>query len=262
MSRLAAAAVIAALALIGCGSSPSSTTTTTAALEHLPKLPAAPGSAPGPDSAGDAETDAFLREVFDDAQDKWREALEAAGTEYRPARLTIFRDAVRTPCGDAPASIGPFYCPASMGVYLDNRFMEALAGRAGVQLGDFAKAFIVAHEIGHHVQLLLGIVGRNAAANQRDPARTNERSVRLELQADCLAGVWMHSRYARGKVSEEDLADALRAAAVVGSDFQQRRALGTVVPELWTHGSSRQRQQWLRTGFEEGDPSACDTFAR
>jgi predicted metalloprotease len=190
----------------------------------------------------------------------WKKEFEAAGIEYVPARMTIFRDEVHTACGTQPATVGPFYCPADHGVYLDTSFFDALGRAAGVQLGDFARAYVVAHELGHHVQTLLGVLQRVHAADQQDPAGENARSVRLELQADCLAGIWKHSRYQRGQLSQADLEDALRAAAVVGSDFQQRQTTGTVTPEDWTHGSSQQRQHWLTTGFESGQPSACDTF--
>jgi hypothetical protein len=131
---------------------------------------------------------------------------------------------------------------------------------AGVRLGDIAQAYVVAHEVAHHVQELLGILPRVRTADQQDPAGENARSVRLELQADCLAGIWKHSRYRRGQLSPTDFEDALRAAAVVGNDFQQHRATGTIRPEDWTYGSSRRRQHWLTTGFEQGTPAACDTF--
>jgi predicted metalloprotease len=180
--------------------------------------------------------------VFEDVQAMWKQDFEAAGVPYAPATMTIFRDEVHTACGTQSASVGPFYCPADQGVYLDTRFFDALSRRAGVGLGDFAQAYVVAHEVAHHVQLLLGIMQRVSAADQEDPAGENARSVRLELQADCLAGIWKHSSYQRGQLSQTDIEDALRAAAVVGDDFQQRRATGTVRPEDWTHGSSRQRQ--------------------
>jgi hypothetical protein len=180
---------------------------------------------------------------------------------YRPARLTIFRQEVDTACGTQDAGVGPFYCPASKGVYLDPTFFTALSARVGVRLGDFAQAYVVAHEVGHHVQFLLGIIPATAAADQADPAGESARSVRVELQADCFAGVWMHSAYQRGDLSDADLADALRAAAVVGDDFQQRKATGTVRPEAFTHGTSAQRQHWLTTGFVEGRPADCDTFS-
>jgi predicted metalloprotease len=171
-----------------------------------------------------------------------------------------FRDEVQTGCGTESANTGPFYCPADHGVYLDTRFFVALARTAGVDLGVFAQAYVVADEVAHHVQTLLGILQRVRAKDEQDPAGANARSVRFELQADCLAGIWKHSRYRRGQLSRADLADALRAAAVVGSDFQQKKATGTINPEDWTHGSSAQRQHWLTTGFEQKRPAACDTF--
>jgi predicted metalloprotease len=185
-----------------------------------------------------------------------------AGLTYHRARLTIFSQQVHTACGTQPADVGPFYCPASFGVYLDPTFFAALSRKVGVHLGDVAQAYVVAHEVGHHVQTLLGITQQKAAADQQDPAGANARSVRFELQADCFAGVWMHSVYRRGELTDADLEKALVAAAVVGDDFF-RNAEGQSRPrEDWTHGSSAQRQQWLKTGFEEGRPDACDTFSR
>jgi uncharacterized protein len=261
----------AALALAGCGSSdqdsaaptePAATATATAdeaVLDRMPEVPAATASTRPPDSA-QAGANAFLEEVFDDAQAVWKREFEAAGVPYAPATITIFQDEIDTACGTQSASIGPFYCPADSGVYLDRRFFDALSRRAGVRLGDFAQAYVVAHEVAHHVQMLIGILQRTAAEDQRDPDGANARSVRVELQADCFAGIWKHSRYHRGQLRPEDFADALRAAAVVGNDFQQHLATGTIRPEDWTHGSSRQRQHWLTTGFEQGTPSACDTL--
>lgn len=266
MALLAAVAV-----LVGCGSSSTNSEETTAGtttaspesagLDRLPKVPAATRSTRPPTSQGGAGGSAFLREVFDDVQAMWERDFREGGTQYSRARLTLFRDRVDTACGTQSAKVGPFYCPADHGVYLDTRFFDALAQRAGVHLGDFAQAFVVAHEVGHHVQTLLGITKQIRAAAVRDPAGKNARSVRFELQADCLAGIWKHSSYQRGQLDESDFADALRAAAVVGSDFQQLSATGTVRPEDWTHGSSRQRQEWLTTGFEQGKPESCDTFA-
>jgi len=224
----------------------------------MPRVPAP--QVPPPSSAG-IGTDAYLRAVFADIERLWTREFAQAGGTYRPARLTLFRDAVSTACGDQSAKVGPFYCPASMGVYLDTRFFAALATTAGVRLGDFAQAYVIAHELGHHVQLLTGVLGALTRADHADPAGANARSVRFELQADCLAGVWMHSAFRRGAVSNADIADALNAAAVVGSDFQQRNAGAQIRPEEWTHGSSAQRQHWLVVGFEQGRPAACDTFS-
>ena len=283
------ALAVAVLAAAGCGSSGGSTSatsstatgststaattaTTTAkaaqsaasiegeAVGQLPKVPAAtaPGQLAGPADA--AAERAFLSMVFHDAEAMWAREFAAAGLQYTPAQFTIFHNQVHTACGTQSAAVGPFYCPADHGIYLDTRFFDALGRSVGVRLGAFARAYVVAHEVAHHVQVLLGITGRVRAADQQDPAGTNARSVRLELQADCFSGIWKHATYQRDQLDAADFADALRAAAVVGDDFQQRRATGTITPEDWTHGSSEQRQHWLTTGFEQGTPDACDTF--
>jgi uncharacterized protein len=282
MSRAACFLAVVALAAAGCGSSDDTTGSTSSAastvattattrepapniegdeVSRLPRAPEAtePGRLAGPTDASEERT--FLTSVFNDAQALWQREFAAAGIEYAPARLTIFMDEVHSACGTQSASVGPFYCPADHGVYLDTRFFDALGQSVGVRLGAFARAYVVAHEMGHHVQVLLGITGRVRAADQQDPAGTNARSVRLELQADCFAGIWKHATYERGQLTANDFEDALRAAAVVGDDFQQRRATGTIAPHDWTHGSSAQRQHWLTTGFEQGEPGACDTFA-
>jgi uncharacterized protein len=280
VSRAACFLAAVVLAAAGCGGSSDDTTGSTSSaastaattrepapniegdeVAQLPKAPAAtePGRLAGPADA--PEERAFLTSAFDDAQALWQREFAAAGIEYAPARLTIFVDEVHSACGTQSASVGPFYCPADHGVYLDTRFFDALGQSVGVRLGAFARAYVVAHEMGHHVQVLLGITGRVRAADQQDPAGTNARSVRLELQADCFAGIWKHATYEHGQLTATDFEDALRAAAVVGDDFQQRRATGTIAPHDWTHGSSAQRQQWLTTGFEQGEPGACDTFA-
>ena len=273
--------ICAALLLTRCGSSddspaarsptasaaattPAATATATptvesAALHQLPQVP--PASGPAPNSASIAH-DQFLRNVFDDAQAMWRQEFAGAQLTFRPARLTIFRHGVHTACGSHSADVGPFYCPASSGVYLDPAFFAALSAKVGVHLGDFAQAYVIAHEVAHHVQALLGILQQVAAADQQDPAGANARSVRVELQADCFAGIWAHSAYQRGALTQTDFADALRAAAIVGDDFLARATTGAErPPESFTHGTSAQRQQWLATGFQEGRPAACDTFA-
>jgi uncharacterized protein len=241
----------------GCGSSDDSDTTSSGeresdVLERMPVVQAPIQPTPPPES---------LRDVFDDVQAMWQREFEAADAAYTPATLTIFRDEVETACGTESANVGPFYCPADHGVYLDTRFFDALARTTGVELGHFAQAYVVAHEVAHHVQTLVGTLGRVRALDETDPAGVNARSVRLELQADCFAGIWKHSRYLRAQLTPSQLADALRAAAVVGSDFQQLRATGTIRPEDFTHGTSRQRQHWVTVGFEQGLPAACDTFA-
>jgi predicted metalloprotease len=270
---LVAVAVFSAVLVGGCGSSnentgngtetgaSATTTIETGGLDRLPAATPASASTRRPSTQTAAGRNAFLREVFDDVQEFWRRDFANGGVAYRPARLTIFVNQVRTACGIQSASSGPFYCPPDSGVYLDSRFFDALARRVGVRLGDFAQAYVVAHEVAHHVQFLLGIGQRVNAADRRDPAGRNARSVRFELQADCLAGVWIHSRYQRGEVTQSDIDDALTAAAVVGADFQQLSATGVLRPENWTHGSSAQRRHWLTVGFEGGNPGDCDTFS-
>jgi predicted metalloprotease len=223
----------------------------------MPQVPPPSGAPPSSATSG---RDAFLTAVFHDAEAMWRREFAAAGLPYRPPRLTIFEAEVETACGVQSASVGPFYCPADAGVYLDTTFFAALSLKAGVRLGDFAQAYVVAHEVGHHVQILLGITQQVAAADERDPRGRNARSVRVELQADCFAGIWAHSAYRRGALTAADFEDALAAAAVIGDDFLQHRTTGTITPHDWTHGSSAQRQHWLTTGFVEGRPAACDTF--
>jgi predicted metalloprotease len=257
------AAVLAA----GCGSSSGSgaasrTATATPAVTELERLPQAPPPSGSPPTSQGRSRDAFLRAGFDDVEALWRREFQGAGITYRPARLTIFSQQVRTACGTHPAGVGPFYCPASFGVYLDPTFFAALSRTVGVPLGDFAQSYVVAHEVAHHVQTLLGITRARAGADRQDPAGANPRSVAFELQADCLAGVWMHSVYRRGELTDADLATALDAAAVVGDDFQQHPSGRTRPPEEWTHGSSAQRRRWLKTGFVEGRPESCDTFGR
>jgi hypothetical protein len=260
----------ATVLVAGCGSSggadkPSSPTATATATVHSPdlqRLPHAPAPTGSPPSSQGTSRNAFLRAAFDDAERLWQTEFHGAGLTYRPARLTIFSQEVHTACGTHPATVGPFYCPASFGVYLDPVFFAALSQHVGVRLGDFAQAYVVAHEVGHHIQTLLGITHQKAAADQQDPAGANPRSVRFELQADCFAGVWLHSVYRRGELTDADLRNALDAAAVVGDDFMRNAAGETRPPEDWTHGSSAQRQHWLRTGFESGTPGACDTFSR
>jgi uncharacterized protein len=262
------AAVLAA----GCGSSsgadksssPTPTATATPAVHSpdLQKLPHAPAPTGNPPSSHGTSHNAFLRAAFDDNESLWQREFHGAGLTYRPARFTIFTQQVHTACGTQSAQVGPFYCPASFGVYLDPTFFAALSQRVGVRLGDFAQAYVIGHEVGHHVQTLLGITHQKAAADHQDPAGANARSVLFELQADCLAGVWMHSVYRRGQLTEADLRQALDAAAVVGDDFFKNAEGQTRPPEDWTHGSSAQRQQWLKTGFESGNPDSCDTFSR
>ena len=197
--------------------------------------------------------------VLDDAQASWRQVSSEMGTPYRDAKLVLFRDAVQSACGFAEAATGPFYCPADEKVYIDLGFYEELQQRFGAP-GDFAQAYVLAHEIGHHVQNLLGTEAQVREARTRRADLANELSVRLELQADCYAGVWGHSAAQRQKLESGDVEEGLAAAAAVGDDRLQRMGGGRVVPESFTHGSSAQRQEWFHRGFEGGRPDACDTF--
>jgi predicted metalloprotease len=249
----------------GCGSSSGSTTVSTAGTptvrsSDLRRLAQVPGPNQDAPSSASGDSHAFLERVFQTAEAMWERAF--GGVKYTPARLTIFTREVDTACGTQSAAVGPFYCPATFGVYLDPQFFAALSRRVGVQLGDFAQAYVVAHEVGHHVQTLLGLSRQKAVADKEDPEGKNPRSVRFELQADCFAGVWAHSAYKQGEFSRAGIRDALNAATVVGDDFQSRASGSTRPPEEWTHGSSAQRQHWFMTGFTTGDPGSCDTFPK
>jgi len=205
----------------------------------------------------------FVDAVMGDAQATWRDLL---GNRYQPTKVRLFRDAIQSACGFAEAASGPFYCPGDHYVYLDLGFFDELRRRFGAS-GDFAEAYVVAHELGHHVQSLLGVDAEMRRAQGRNPTARNDLSVRLELQADCFAGVWAHAtnksgRASQGRIELEsgDLEDGLRAAAAIGDDRIQRMSTGHVFPDKFTHGTSEQRVTWLRRGFESGDPNACNTF--
>ncbi|HJP77567.1 MAG TPA: neutral zinc metallopeptidase [Pseudonocardiaceae bacterium] len=274
MSRTAAAlaAFVAVLALAGCSTGTSSTTggTSTSATpttsvsdgsaQKLPQFPTAPSTPSLPQSSGLSQVQQFIGAVFTDAQNEWSKVFASAGVQYQPARLVLFSSAVNTACGAESAKVGPFYCPADRTVYLDTSFFDEMQQRYGVG-GDFAQAYVVAHELGHHVQNLTGVAAQVAALRQRFPADSNNLSVLTELQADCYAGVWAYSTYRRGLLEPGDLQEALTAAAAVGDDFLQKSATGSVQPEAWTHGSSAQRQQWLAVGYDSGKPASCNTFA-
>jgi hypothetical protein len=211
---------------------------------------------PGQDEASD-----FVSVVLADTEDTWTALFADNRATYSPPRLVLFSDAVRSACGLQSAAVGPFYCPADRRVYLDLVFFDELRRRFGAP-GDFAEAYVIAHEVGHHVQNLLGISDRVHAQQQRaSTTEVNALSVRLELQADCFAGVWgYHAQRMRNVLEPGDLEEALTAAAAIGDDRLQRQSRGTVVPDSFTHGTSAQRVEWFRRGFDSGDPDACDTF--
>jgi uncharacterized protein len=202
----------------------------------------------------------FVSFVLDDVQGVWRREFAESGDQYRPARLVLFTQSTDTGCGFANSEVGPFYCPADETVYLDLDFFRELQRRFGAP-GDFAQAYVIAHEIGHHVQHLRGVSDAVHRESQRHPGQANELSIRLELQADCFAGVWGHTTERRELLEAGDLREGLDAAAAVGDDRIQRQATGSTNPETWTHGSSRQRMSWFSKGFDTGDPDACDTFS-
>jgi predicted metalloprotease len=202
----------------------------------------------------------FVSFVLDDAQGTWATILPQLGFSYRPATLVLFRDAVQSTCGYAQAASGPFYCPADEKVYLDLSFFDELHRRFGAP-GDFAQAYVIAHEVAHHVQNVLGTEGQVRRARQQQPRMANELSVRLELQADCYAGVWGYSTARRDILERGDVEEGLGAAAAVGDDRIQRQSSGRVNPDAFTHGSSAERVAWFRRGFESGDPHVCDTFS-
>ncbi|MGC2186715.1 MAG: neutral zinc metallopeptidase [Terriglobales bacterium] len=201
----------------------------------------------------------FVTFVLNDTQNTWSQILPQQGVPYRHAKLVLFRDAYDSACGMAQSATGPFYCPEDEKVYIDLGFYDELKQRFGAP-GEFAEAYVLAHEIGHHVQKLLGIEARMRAAQQRNPGAANQLSVALELQADCFAGVWGHSTEQRNLLDPGDVDSGLRAAAAVGDDRIQRMSRGTVNPETFTHGSSAQRMQWFQRGFQDGSIAACNTF--
>jgi len=201
----------------------------------------------------------FVNAVVDDVNATWTDIFAGSGQRYDEATTVVFEQATGTACGRGSAATGPFYCPADSKVYLDLGFFRELRTRFGAP-GDFAQAYVIAHEYGHHVQNLLGINAEVQRLTQQEPDRANDLSVRMELQADCLAGVWGHSALTDEELSPNDLDEALAAAESIGDDRIQETTTGRVDPERWTHGSSSQRSRWFRIGFDSGDPASCDTF--
>ena len=198
----------------------------------------------------------FVSFVLDDAQATWKQVLPG---RYRDATVVLFRDLVKSACGMAQSATGPFYCPADEKVYIDLGFYDELKRRFGAP-GDFAQAYVLTHEIGHHVQKILGIEGQVRQLQQSRPGLANQLSVRMELQADCLAGVWGHSTAQRQILEQGDVEEGLNAAAAIGDDRLQKMQTGFVRPDSFTHGSSAQRVEWFKRGLQTGDVNACDTF--
>lgn len=204
----------------------------------------------------------FVSTVLADTEDVWGPIFQQGGGAYREPRLVLFRGAVPTACGAGQAAMGPFYCPGDQKVYIDLSFYDQLKNQLGAP-GDFAQAYVIAHEVGHHVQHLLGISGQVEQMRGRvSQVAYNRLSVKLELQADCLAGVWAHHADQQRQILEQgDIEEAMNAAAKIGDDALQRAQTGQVVPDSFTHGTSVQRQRWFRTGLQSGSVQACDTFS-
>ena len=219
----------------------------------------APGAPAGSASQLQTETDRFVAKVLATTEDSWGKIFAASGQQYPAPRLVLFDGSIRSACGGASAASGPFYCPADQKVYLDTGFFDQLARQFGAP-GDFAAAYVIAHEVGHHIQTVTGTSQQVTRAQQRaGRSEANALSVRLELQADCYAGVWAANN--RNLLDEGDFAEGVRAAQAIGDDTLQRQMQGRVVPDSFTHGSAEQRIRWLKKGFESGDPNVCDTFS-
>jgi predicted metalloprotease len=220
-----------------------------------------PGSMPSAQSGAEGDLANFVSVVLAETEDVWGNIFSQSGRTYEEPILVLFSDAVQSGCGSARSTMGPFYCPADRKLYIDLSFYRDLRSRMGAP-GDFAQAYVIAHEVGHHVQNLLG-VSRDVQAAQRQVSESeaNALSVRVELQADCFAGIWAHSMAQKQGVLEDgDIEEALNAASAVGDDRLQKQATGRVTPDSFTHGSSAQRVQWFRRGLDTGSPNSCDTF--
>jgi predicted metalloprotease len=221
---------------------------------------AAGNAPPATETAEEHERVQFVSFVLDDVQSTWATIFANSGSRYRDAKLVLFRDAVQSGCGVAQSAMGPFYCPVDQKVYIDLGFYDELTSRFGSP-GDFAQAYVLAHELGHHVQHLLGTDARVRQLQDSRPDQANNLSVRLELQADCYAGVWANSTDQRKLLNEGDITEALTAASAVGDDRIQQQETGSIHPESFTHGTAAQRASWFKRGYSSGQPTSCDTFA-
>lgn len=223
------------------------------------EIPGLPGKAAQADKSQD-EMKVFVSRVLADTEDVWNKVFEGFGKRYKEPQLVIFSGATRTACGMGQTAMGPFYCPLDQKVYIDLKFYEELRRRFRAP-GDFAQAYVIAHEVGHHVQTILGIAERVQAMKQQYPREANQIQVRMELQADCLAGVWANLNHQlKNRLQPGDIEEGLNAATAIGDDMIQKQTQGYVVPESFTHGSSAQRVRWFKTGLESGNMQTCDTF--
>ncbi|GAA4528664.1 neutral zinc metallopeptidase [Chelativorans composti] len=231
-------------------------------IDPMELLTGVPGEQPRVErTAQNDESMQFARVVLAETEDVWTDIFAAAGSDYPEPTMVVFSGAVQSACGFASAASGPFYCPGDRKVYIDLDFFNELATRFGAA-GDFAQAYVIAHEVGHHVQNLTGVLPRFNQARQRmSQAEANAMSVRVELQADCYAGVWANHTDQKGLLEEGDLDEALNAAFQIGDDTLQKRTQGYVVPESFNHGTSAQRKTWFLRGYQSGDVTSCDTFS-
>lgn len=233
------------------------------------------GTEPQNLTAEQKEASNFVRTILADTEDTWTPIFQQQGMTYKAPRLVLFSGVVKSGCGTAQAAMGPFYCPTDQKIYIDTAFFQEMRQQMGIsgeqnqteldrqdQAGDFAQAYVIAHEVGHHVQNLLGISDQVQQVRSKSSQKQgNQLSVRLELQADCFAGVWAHQNQQRTQFLEQgDIAEAMDAAEKIGDDYLQRRATGQVVPDSFTHGSSEQRMHWFESGLKSGDINQCDTF--
>ncbi|MFT7581399.1 MAG: putative metalloprotease [Myxococcota bacterium] len=224
------------------------------------QAPAAPATPIDPATDKERPLVEFISFALDDIQGTWRKQFAKNGKRYQDAKLVLFSGSIDSACGYSSAAVGPFYCPADQKAYIDLSFYRELSRRFGAP-GDFAQAYVLAHEIGHHVQTILGISSKVHAQKQRNPSRKNDLSVRQELQADCFAGVWAHSTSKRELLDRGDIEEGLRAASAIGDDTLQKKSGGRVQPESWTHGSSAMRMRWFKRGLNSGDMNSCDTYS-
>jgi len=225
------------------------------------EIPGMPGSQqPAQQSAGSDDLGRFVRRVLADTEDVWTQVFQSAGMRYKAPTLVMFTRQTRTACGPGVTQMGPFYCPLDQKVYIDLAFYEELRRRFKAP-GDFAQAYVIAHEVGHHVQTLLGVADKVQQFKEANPRQANPIQVRMELQADCLAGVWAHLNHQiKNRLQPGDIEEGLNAAAQIGDDMIQKQTQGYVVPESFTHGSAAQRTKWFRVGLDSGNMQSCDTF--
>ncbi len=212
---------------------------------------------------GEDDYEVFAETVLGSTNDTWIPVFETSGLQYVEPTLVLFRGSTQSSCGGANSAIGPHYCPLDETIYIDETFFDELTSRFGAEGGDVAEAYVIAHEVGHHVQKRIGVMEQVQAAQQSAGSQqeANDLSVRLELQADCFAGIWAYSLRDQGVFLPNEIQEAMDAAAAVGDDRIQEAIQGQVNPESWTHGSSEQRVEWFTRGFDEGDPTSCDTFS-